>query len=338
MSKIICDVCGTSYPETATQCPICGCVRPSDVTVVAGDTNEEIVGRTSSYTYVKGGKFSKSNVRRRSQPQQSAQDETAEPLPVRQDRKRNEDKGLVIAVCVLLLAIVAVAIYITLHFFGQAPAQKPGLDAQTTAGSTVSDTTDTISTVLPCTDILISKTSVTLTKAGETSKLNVTVNPADTTDTIMYTSSDDTVASVSEDGTITAMTSGEATITVTCGNATATCRVICDIPADETTSTQTTENEEEQTPGGANNNEEQQTPDSTSSVISFNREDFTVHKNETWTLYKGEIPVEQITWSSDNENVAKIENGIVTAVGVGQTVVYAEYNGTKISCIVRVKA
>ena len=25
MSKIICDVCGTSYPDTAECCPICGC-------------------------------------------------------------------------------------------------------------------------------------------------------------------------------------------------------------------------------------------------------------------------------------------------------------------------
>ena len=25
MSKIICDICGTSYPETEERCPICGC-------------------------------------------------------------------------------------------------------------------------------------------------------------------------------------------------------------------------------------------------------------------------------------------------------------------------
>ena len=27
MSKIICDVCGTRYPDTAEQCPICGHIR-----------------------------------------------------------------------------------------------------------------------------------------------------------------------------------------------------------------------------------------------------------------------------------------------------------------------
>ena len=25
MSKVICDVCGTTYPDTASVCPICGC-------------------------------------------------------------------------------------------------------------------------------------------------------------------------------------------------------------------------------------------------------------------------------------------------------------------------
>ena len=35
MSKIICDVCGTRYPETAEQCPICGHIRTA-----AGKTDQ----------------------------------------------------------------------------------------------------------------------------------------------------------------------------------------------------------------------------------------------------------------------------------------------------------
>ena len=27
MSKIICDICGTTYPDTADCCPICGCSK-----------------------------------------------------------------------------------------------------------------------------------------------------------------------------------------------------------------------------------------------------------------------------------------------------------------------
>ena len=59
MSKIICDVCGTSYPESANQCPICGCVRSGDAVTVRGDTNNTEVNTTGNYTHVKGGRFSK---------------------------------------------------------------------------------------------------------------------------------------------------------------------------------------------------------------------------------------------------------------------------------------
>ena len=31
MNKVVCNICGTSYPESAKQCPICGSIRPGDV-------------------------------------------------------------------------------------------------------------------------------------------------------------------------------------------------------------------------------------------------------------------------------------------------------------------
>ena len=37
MSKIICDVCGTRYPDTAEQCPICGHIRAA-----SGKTAEDV--------------------------------------------------------------------------------------------------------------------------------------------------------------------------------------------------------------------------------------------------------------------------------------------------------
>ena len=60
MNKVICDVCGTSYPETAQQCPICGCTSGEGIRVVEVEEEE-----AAPRTYVKGGHFSKSNVRKR---------------------------------------------------------------------------------------------------------------------------------------------------------------------------------------------------------------------------------------------------------------------------------
>ena len=57
MNKIVCDLCGTSYPETAPQCPICGTAK--------SDTAKTKPDAESGYAYVKGGRFSHANVRKR---------------------------------------------------------------------------------------------------------------------------------------------------------------------------------------------------------------------------------------------------------------------------------
>ena len=60
MDKIICDVCGTSYAENTSQCPICGLARPSKPKAAPSAESD-----SGSYTYVKGGRFSSGNVRKR---------------------------------------------------------------------------------------------------------------------------------------------------------------------------------------------------------------------------------------------------------------------------------
>lgn len=55
---------------------------------------------------------------------------------------------------------------------------------------------------------------------------------------------------------------------------------------------------------------------------------------ETKSLYEGEVPSEQITWISDNPMVATVENGTVTAKGIGSTTVSAEYFGIRYNCLV----
>ena len=61
MNKVICDVCGTMYPDTAKQCPICGCAAAEPVEAAAVDGMQE-EGAVGAYSYTKGGHFSKSNL------------------------------------------------------------------------------------------------------------------------------------------------------------------------------------------------------------------------------------------------------------------------------------
>jgi len=87
----------------------------------------------------------------------------------------------------------------------------------------------------PATSLTVENDTVTVL-IGETSKINATVNPTDTTDTISYSSTDESIATVSSDGTITAIKEGTTTITVTCGTKTATVNVTVNKPVSETKS------------------------------------------------------------------------------------------------------
>lgn len=77
---------------------------------------------------------------------------------------------------------------------------------------------------VPATAITLNATSQKLTE-GKTVTLAATVTPADTTDAVVWTSSNTKVATVSADGVVTAVKEGTAVITATAGNVKATCKI-----------------------------------------------------------------------------------------------------------------
>ncbi len=329
MSKIICDVCGTSYPDTAPQCPICGYVNAGNQTV-SGDTKEDIPSR--EYTYVKGGRFSKSNVRKRNQsnqvksgkqvPQPVVHNTTVEKTVKSKNKDGQTPKGLIITAVALLLAIIAVIIYISVRFFAPITSGHSGDSILPNVSVESSDpSAESKPEVIPCENVKLDASSVTLDKAGASRMIYATASPADTTDTIAYESSNPEIATVSANGKITAVAPGQAVITVTCGKATVQCTVECTMEeTTENTTEATTESEESKS----------------SEEIRLNRADITFSKaGDSWILYSGEIGKTKIQWTSDDTSVAKFEGGKVTAVGSGTTKVYAEYNGQKASCIIR---
>lgn len=336
MSKVICDVCGTAYPETAAQCPICGCAKASaDQTAAAADRS---AGDTpaSSYTYVRGGRFSKRNVRRRNQGRTAPQRRSSGGSGSRRQQEEEEPQsntGLIIVVVLLLLAIIAVVIYIGIRVF------HPGDNEQPKDTGTSQSTEDTrkdpspteslpAGVSIPCEAIQLSNKNIEFTTAGGTWKLEASLAPENTTDRLIYVSSDESVATVSADGTITAVGAGETTITVSCGAVSQSCQVKCSFGSSEDPTTPTQ-------------------PVDPTFVFEFNtkykdettgKADTTLmKKGETWRAYKTNLSVDPdaITWISDNPAVCTIDKGIVTAVGPGKTEVHAEYGGKTYTCIVR---
>lgn len=333
MSKIICDVCGTSYPDTATQCPICGCVRSADVEAVitSEETAETVVGNT--YTYVKGGRFSKANVKKRNSGKPMATAAAPKPAPKSAPKPapasapapapartaaptktssaasgQKSNLGLIIVIIVLLLAIVAVLSYIAIRFVVPGIIGEDGdsniSEYVPTPDNESNEGTAPVDPDISCTGIVLSDVEVCLTSVGDTYTLTVTAEPADTTDEVLFASDDDTVATVDDSGTITAVAEGETIVTVTCGMQTELCRVVCEIPVE----------------GG-------------DGELVLDADTYTLtKKGETWTCYTGTIAVEEITWSSDDETVATVANGVVTAVGAGTTTIRAQYNETEVTC------
>ena len=53
---------------------------------------------------------------------------------------------------------------------------------------------------------------------------------------------------------------------------------------------------------------------------------------ESENIYRGSIPAEEVLWKSGDESVITVENGVLTAVGVGECTVSAEYGDSSFLC------
>lgn len=334
MSKIICDVCGTDYPETAEQCPICGCANGGELASAASEAPEGEDKATR--TYVKGGRFSKKNVNKRlramavqqsvAQPERIIEQENPEYEDPDDDEQEPEEEerssnlGLIIVVIVLLLAIAAVSVYIAVSIFGIGLPQKPDVTEPQNI-TTTAPTTEQIpeATGIPCTALDVSDVDIYLSGEGSTWQLTVTAIPENSTDTVSFSSTDETVVTVDPaTGLVTAVGNGTASVIITCGDVVVDCPVKCEL-ADTEPTTEATEPIE-------------------GFQLKLDKKDFTLFKaGATCDIYSGEVDPADITWTTDNDQVAAIDKGVVTAVGNGRTRVYGEYNGQKVSCWVGCK-
>lgn len=327
MEKVICDVCGTDYPETAARCPICGCARGDGFQTSAGNTSATGEERPA-YTYTKGGRFSKSNVRKRLKAAQMQSVPVTEPVrepDYDEDDDDHEESssngGLIAIVILLLLAIIAVSSYIAIVHFDLLGGNDTTNPAGTTSSAQTTEPDSTPGGVqVPCTSLTVTDSEISLVALDSVWQLSYAVEPLDTTDQIKFQSSNEKVATVDASGRVTAVGSGETTITITCGSFVSECVVKCNFSGAENPTVPTD-------PGDPT------VPTDPVVELKLNRTDFTLSsKGASWKLYSGELDPAQITWTSNNEDVVTVENGKVVAVGVGRTQIVAEYQGQKATC------
>lgn len=191
---------------------------------------------------------------------------------------------------------------------GTVTALKEGTATITaSAGGKSSTCTVKVSTkVVSVTSITLDKTSLSM-KVGETETITATVNPDNATDkSVTWGSSDVSVATVA-DGRVTAKKSGTAIITAKSGSCVAECTVTISVDVESVTLDKTTLS---LAVGEA------------AQLAATVKPDDATDKN--------------VSWTSSDASVAKVDNGKVTAVKSGKATITAKCGGKTAECAVTV--
>lgn len=368
MSKIICDICGTTYQDTAECCPICGCSR-SAATDLLGDELlvDEIVEETKGKSAGSASRkkrqifdYDEVNTHRSEEVSEVEVDEDVYDEEDENDEGPRHNTFVVILLTVLIAALLIAAGFIFVRYFLPNMGDKEETIPET---STVQTEPSEVVTELqiPCdTLVLNSAKQAELNQPGFSHLINVTLSPEDTTDVLTFTSADQSVATVSEDGKITAVGEGETIVTISCGNFQMYVNVVCDFtqetepPTEETveaigeTTDETTDETASETAGETTSETtdetEAETEDEDSKVVDpsiklkLKKTDITLGLYYQFRLELDcNLDPKDVEWSSEHSYIAKVdEEGVITAVKKGTTDIIVKYGDQEVRCKVRI--
>ena len=176
-----------------------------------------------------------------------------------------------------------------------------GDDDDDTGDDNTGDDNDTPINI-PCTAISLSPKSYTFTQIGEKTMLLPTYTPYNTTDIVLWTSSNTAVAKV-ESGEVTCVGEGVCVITVYCGNYSDSCTVVANIPS-------TPPSDPTNIPcTGVSINPSSYTFTSIGQQVQLSA---TIQPSNT---------TDTVSWSSSNPGIATVNNGRVTSMSNGETII-----------------
>lgn len=187
-----------------------------------------------------------------------------------------------------------------------------------------------IPTVVKVSRVSLNKNDLALTSKGQSYQLSASVAPSNASNkSVKWTSGNPKVATVSSSGKVTAVANGNTTITATAADGSGKkdiCAVTVNIPkpADPTPTP---------TPSVVKVNSVSLNPSS----LSLTKKGQTARLSAT--VSPSNATNKSINWSSSNNNVATVSNGVVTAVGNGSatiTATAADGSGKRASCSVTV--
>lgn len=330
MGKIICDVCGTTYPDTNQRCPICGCTRDEAADMLSG---ERMMDELLMDPKGKAGQkkreifdFDEADGGSAVPPAKAERESYGE------DEFEEPPKQHTVAI-VLLTALIALlligAAFLFFRFFLPGMGDKETVPPTTLPTIQAAPTEETEPTI-PCESLALLSGSATgdaeLTNPGQKFLINVHVSPENTTDKLTYVSADESIATVSEDGQVTAVGEGETVINIICGEIEMPCKVTCNFsketePPTEATTVPT----------------EPETQPRPAVELKLKKTDVRLKVYYEFQL-ELDCDLEQtdVEWSCEHPHIAKVdEEGNVTALKSGTTSVTAKYGDQEVSCMIR---
>ncbi len=349
MSKIICEICGTKYPDTAEKCPICGCSRDAAADFLGDDflteeVDEEISGKGGRFSNKKKKEiFDFDEVNTAIEEEEVAEEEN----PYDEEEEYEEEGGhntfVVILLTILIVALLAAAGFLFVKYFLPNMNQdEETLPAVTTEAVEETTTAPTTEPTVPCQMLVLTSGTAELSEVGQNFLLHVQATPEDTTDVIVYTSENESVATVTEDGKVTAVGEGETVILITCGNIQTTCPVIVEfveetVPPTEETVDETTDETTDESTDETGAEEDSKTEIKNGITLKLKQTDIRLG-----VYYKYQLMLDcgldqnDVEWRSEHPHIATVdEMGVITAVKDGTTAIVAKYGDQEVTCIVR---
>lgn len=356
MSKIICDICGTTYPDTAKCCPICGCTRDDAAALLGGELTDEITDEPKG----RGGHFSPAKKRKEifdfdevnppktgagasggqaSAPKREAPMDEEEPY----DEEPRHNTGVVILLTALIAVLLLAAGFLFVRYF------LPGMkDGESSVKSTSPESSESaVTEEIPCQNLVLLSGEAKLYSEGGLHAINVFAQPENTTDKITFRSADESVATVDETGLVTAVGQGTTEIHITCGDQEEICPVTVTFEEETTAATEgeTTAPAEGETTAPAEGGEDgaAETTETTAATtnpdvkLKLKKKDISLGVYyEFQLLLDCKLEQNAVQWSSEHPNIASVDaEGNVKALKKGTTSITAKYGDQEVSCIVR---
>jgi len=354
MSKVICDICGTVYPDTAESCPICGYSQFPDVEL----TEEDLLMDEPLLTRNKGGRYVEPSGRRKNKeifdydqvnPQDEDEDDEDEDDEEDEELEEEEEDGsksnvaLVIVLVIVIMLLFAAVGFVFFKLFLPTFMDSRRVEAPTTEAivTEAPETETTTEPTIPCTDLILNEAPRSLSSEGQFYLLNVKVLPEDTTDELKYVSGDETIVTVTDGGRIVAVGEGQTTVYIICGRMQINCPVTVKYEEVTEPSTEKTLVGEEETASEETDASEETEEETTSDevVLKLKYTDRSIAVGFGFTLELDcDLDPSQVEWSVEHDYIASVdEKGFVQAKTKGTTAVIVKYGDQEVQCIIRCK-